>query len=262
MNNKLIYYNTLLKEGCDQWITFVHGAGGSSIIWHKQMRFFKEHFNLLFIDLRGHGKSNETILPKNYDLEMATQDILDVMDLLKIKKANFIGVSLGTILATKISKDYPHRVNKMILCGAITKLSFRTNFLLYLADLIKGFIPPIILYKLFAYIIMPKQNHRQSRLLFIGEAKKIRHKVFKRWLTLLPEVRKSIKEFSDLTINKPTLFISGEEDHLFVNHIKEFVSSRINCTLFKVPKSGHIANNDQPLIFNQKTLEFLLHERA
>ena len=33
------------------WLTFIHGAGGSSSIWHKQIRFFSKFFNLLLIDL-------------------------------------------------------------------------------------------------------------------------------------------------------------------------------------------------------------------
>jgi len=169
-----------------------------------------------------------------------------------------VGVSLGTILATKIAKDSPEKVKKMVLCGAITKLSFRTNFLLQTASFIKGFTPPILLYRLFAYIIMPKNNHKESRLLFINEARKIKYSVFKKWLTLIPELKKVINEFSHLKISKPTLFISGEQDYLFVNHIKEFVEYRVNCDLFKVPNSGHIANNDQPKIFNSVTIKFLL----
>ena len=39
------------------WVTFIHGAGGSSSIWFKQIRRFSKNFNLLLIDLRGHGAS-------------------------------------------------------------------------------------------------------------------------------------------------------------------------------------------------------------
>ena len=39
----------------------MHGAGGSSSIWYKQLRAFKENFNVLLIDLRGHGKSKKPI---------------------------------------------------------------------------------------------------------------------------------------------------------------------------------------------------------
>ena len=40
-----------------QWITFVHGAGGSSAIWKKQIPYFSKAFNLLLVDLSGHGYS-------------------------------------------------------------------------------------------------------------------------------------------------------------------------------------------------------------
>ena len=43
-----------------KWITFIHGAGGSSSIWFNQVRFFKANFNILLIDLRGHGKSESS----------------------------------------------------------------------------------------------------------------------------------------------------------------------------------------------------------
>jgi pimeloyl-ACP methyl ester carboxylesterase len=36
---------------------FVHGAGGSSSIWFKQIRDFQKQYNVLLLDLRGHGES-------------------------------------------------------------------------------------------------------------------------------------------------------------------------------------------------------------
>ncbi|MDG1186289.1 MAG: alpha/beta fold hydrolase, partial [Schleiferiaceae bacterium] len=43
------------------WVTFVHGAGGSSTIWYKQLKAFSSNFNVLLIDLRGHGRSKAPI---------------------------------------------------------------------------------------------------------------------------------------------------------------------------------------------------------
>tara|TARA_B110000444_G_C18293868_1_gene346415 strand:+ start:57 stop:377 length:321 start_codon:yes stop_codon:yes gene_type:complete len=105
---------------------------------------------------------------------------------------------------------------------------------------------------------MPKTNHKESRLLFIAEARKIKYSVFKKWLSLLPELKKAINDFSELKISKPTLFISGEQDYLFVNHIKSFVDTRANCDLFKIPNSGHVANNDSSKIFNKVSINFLI----
>ena len=54
-----VYRNTKIKS---PWITFIHGAGGSSSIWFKQIRYFSKFFNLLLIDLRGHGNSKSLII--------------------------------------------------------------------------------------------------------------------------------------------------------------------------------------------------------
>jgi pimeloyl-ACP methyl ester carboxylesterase len=40
---------------------FVHGAGGSSSIWFKQIRDFKKQYNVLLLDLHGHGDSKTTL---------------------------------------------------------------------------------------------------------------------------------------------------------------------------------------------------------
>ena len=57
----MLHYTTYTHETSQKWVTFVHGAGGSSTIWFKQIRAFKAEFNVLFLDLRGHGNSKPTI---------------------------------------------------------------------------------------------------------------------------------------------------------------------------------------------------------
>ena len=53
----MLHYSTHLHPSSKTWVTFVHGAGGSSSIWFKQLREFSKYFNVLLLDLRGHGKS-------------------------------------------------------------------------------------------------------------------------------------------------------------------------------------------------------------
>ena len=42
----MINYNIYDNLSSGEWVTFVHGAGGSSAIWFKQIREFKKHFNI------------------------------------------------------------------------------------------------------------------------------------------------------------------------------------------------------------------------
>ena len=76
----LLNYYTYLHTSSKNWVTFVHGAGGSSSIWFKQVRAFKKQFNVLILDLRGHGDSKpslkDTFNPK-YTFDAITDDIPD-----------------------------------------------------------------------------------------------------------------------------------------------------------------------------------------
>jgi pimeloyl-ACP methyl ester carboxylesterase len=62
-----------------EWVTFVHGAGGSSSIWFKQLRSFSAQFNVLILDLRGHGNSKPALrdaFNKKYTFDSITSDIV------------------------------------------------------------------------------------------------------------------------------------------------------------------------------------------
>lgn len=56
----MLNHYTYLNENTTKWVSFVHGAGGSSSIWFRQIRAFKKEFNVLVLDLRGHGNMNPT----------------------------------------------------------------------------------------------------------------------------------------------------------------------------------------------------------
>ena len=106
----MIAYTTYENKNTTEWVTFVHGAGGSSSIWFKQIRDFQKHFNVLLLDLRGHGSSQPTIkeaFQKKYTFSALANDILEVLDHLKIEKTHFVGISLGTILIRQLVKCIP-----------------------------------------------------------------------------------------------------------------------------------------------------------
>jgi len=256
----LLSYNSYEHATSKKWVTFVHGAGGSSSIWYKQVREFKKHFNVLILDLRGHGKSKNLIkatFDKKYTFDYVTQDIVEVLEFLKIKKSHFVGISLGTILIRNLAEKKPNLVTSMIMGGAIIKLNFRSRFLIFVGNLFKSVIPYMLLYKLFAFIIMPKKNHAKSRSLFVNEAKKLYQKEFLRWFKLTSEINPLLSLFRMKDLKIPTLYIMGEEDHLFLPSIKNIVSKHINASLIVIEKCGHVVNVDKATIFNTKTIHYI-----
>jgi pimeloyl-ACP methyl ester carboxylesterase len=256
----LLNYTTYPHTTSVKWVTFVHGAGGSSSIWFKQLREFKKHFNILLLDLRGHGNSKPLLkdaFKEKYTFDSLTYDIVEVIDHEGIQKSHFIGISLGTILIRNLAEKYPDRVESMIMGGAIMKLDLRSQFLMRLGVVFKSIVPYIWLYTFFAFVIMPNKNHRESRSLFVREAKKLYQKEFIRWFKLTSEINPLLRFFRTVDIGIPTLYIMGEEDYLFLPTIKKIVDCHGSATLIVVQDCGHVVNVEQPQFFNDSVIGYL-----
>jgi len=238
----------------------VHGAGGSSSIWYKQVREFRKHFNVLLLDLRGHGDSKPTLkdaFNDKYTFDSITADIVEVIDHLKIEKSHFIGISLGTILIRNLAEKYPQRVESMIMGGAIMKLDVRSQILMRLGIIFKSIIPYLWLYKFFAFVIMPNSNHKESRILFVREAKKLYQAEFTRWFRLTSEINPLLRLFRAADVKIPTLYVMGGEDYLFLPAVKKIVQEHTACSLLTIEYCGHVVNVEQPQLFNHLVIGYV-----
>lgn len=258
----MIAYTTYTNENSSEWVTFIHGAGGSASIWFKQIREFQKHFNLLIVDLRGHGNSNQKTVQKTflkkYTFQSIAEDVLEVLEFLQISKSHFIGISLGTIIIRQIGEMHPEKVKSMILGGAILKMNFRSQILMQLGTIFKYILPYLVLYKLFAFVIMPNKNHKTSRLLFINEAKKLYQKEFIRWFKLTSEINPVLKWFRQQELNIPTFYVMGEEDYMFLPSVKQVVANHVKTAeLFIIQNCGHVVNVEQPVVFNETVIGYL-----
>ena len=253
----MLKFKTHINNKNKDWITFIHGFGGSSNIWHKQVRDLYKHYNLLFVDLRGHGKSKSIPLDYDFNLSIVCEDVIKVLEFLKIKSSHFVGISFGSVLILKLIETHKKYINKSILSGAITSFNRVSRFLLFCLNLLKNVLPNMLLYKLFAYIIMPKSNHKESRLIFINEAKLIETKVFNQLLKLIPEIKKYILHLQPINFNKYILFLSGKDDYLFSEDVRKFSSKNKFHSHYAIEGAGHVVNIDNPSIFNNKVLEYL-----
>jgi pimeloyl-ACP methyl ester carboxylesterase len=185
-------------------------------------------------------------------------DILEVLDFLQIQKSHFVGISLGTILIRQLAEMYPDRVQSMIMGGAILKMNFRSQILMFLGNTFKYILPYLLLYRFFAFVIMPNKNHKQSRILFINEAKKLYQKEFIKWFKLTAEINPVLRWFRQVELNIPTLYVMGEEDYMFLPAVRKVVESHYRSSkLCVIQNSGHVVNVEQPLLFNSEVLSFI-----
>jgi len=256
----MLYSKKYYKNEVSEWVVFIHGAGGSSSIWFRQLKEFKKHFNLLLVDLRGHGRSAgilEDYYKKKYTFKSVSTDVLQVLKKNDINKAHFVGVSLGTIIIRTIADMKPEIVQSSVLCGAITRMNTRSRILVWLGHTFKRVVPFMWLYKLFAWIILPRKNHQETRTLFIQDAKKLAQKEFLKWFRLTYDINPLLRYFKEQEINAPTLYIMGSEDHMFLPPVKKMVQNSKKSYLQIIENCGHVCNVEKPDQFNKYSIQFL-----
>ncbi len=254
-----IYHKQYFLSPNAEWVVFIHGAGGSSAVWFKQIKAFSEHFNILLIDLRGHGKSAEFAEKSKisgYSFELIAQDIIHVLDHLKINNAHFIGVSLGTLVIRQLGEMISTRVKSMVLIGAITNFNFKSRFWVGLGSIFKSVIPYMWLYRLFAFVIMPAPAHKESRNVFVAEAKKLCRKEFLRWYKLTGQLTGVFHKFK-IHLPIPTLYVMGDQDYMFLEPIRNTISNVQHAGLLVVQECGHVVNIEKAVYFNDQVISYL-----
>lgn len=129
--------------------------------------------------------------------------------------------------------------------------------LILLGRLGQHVLPYMWLYRLLAFIIMPRQHHQESRNLFVREARKLSQKEFKRWFRLATEVNPLIRYFRERSLPIPTFYVMGEEEHVFLVPVREQVARYPYSHLELIENCGHVCNVEQPELFNRQSLAFI-----
>ena len=101
-------------------IVFLHGSGLSHIVWSLAEQFFSsKNYNVLSIDLPGHGNSDGPCLDS---IEKIANWMEKVFDKLKLKNLILVGHSQGCLEILEYSSRYKERLKKLVFVGGSNKM--------------------------------------------------------------------------------------------------------------------------------------------
>lgn len=106
-----------VTEGKGEPIVLLHGWMSDSNMWGRlDTNPMNNEFQLIAVDLRGHGKSDKPHAAEEYGPKMA-EDVVRLLDHLKLPKAHLVGYSMGAIVAGKVAATHPDRVLSLVYGG-------------------------------------------------------------------------------------------------------------------------------------------------
>ena len=107
------------------WVVFIHAAFVDHRMFEKQFEYFTQKYNLLAVDILGHGNS---INAKKVDsIENMSFWINQIFEKHNITAAHFVGVSLGSVFIQDFANKYEDKVLSLACFGGYDINDFDLN---------------------------------------------------------------------------------------------------------------------------------------
>lgn len=112
-----------VAEGKGDPVVLLHGWMSDTSMWGRlDTNPSAKEFQLIALDFRGHGKSDKPHDADKYGPEMA-EDVVRLLDHLKLPKAHLVGYSMGAMIAAKVVATHPDRVLSVVYGGQVPILT-------------------------------------------------------------------------------------------------------------------------------------------
>ena len=256
--SKIKKQNTVLNYVFDdfkkeQTVVFSNSLGTDLSMWDKQIELIGTEFNILRYDTRGHGKSE--VVEGEYSIEMLGNDVLDLLDNLKIEKVIFCGLSIGGLTGQWLGIHAPERLNKLILCNTAVKIGNNEGWNTRIETVQKNGLESIV----------SATQERWFTPKFVTQNKTEVDSVLATfvqtplagYISCCAAVRDA--DFSDdvFKISVPTLIISGTKDLVTTVRDGYLLMEKIPNSLLAPLKAAHISNIGKPNDFTKLLIEFI-----
>lgn len=109
----IVYY--ISRKERAEWILFIHAAFVNHNMFQAQIDYFQDKYNILTLDIIGHGKS--TKVQKGDSIDKMSSWINKILKTEKIEKIHIVGISLGAVLAQDFANQYPEAVQSLACFG-------------------------------------------------------------------------------------------------------------------------------------------------
>lgn len=241
------------NSGKKETLLFLHPAFADHQIFQYQIEHFSEIYNLITVDMIGHGDSQ--VNRENVNMGDMPEILSGILKENGIEKVHVIGVSLGSLVAQGFADKYPESIHSVTIVGGYSihkdnediMKAQRKEMFKWLFKLI--FSMP----KFKEYVVQTSVYTETGRELFRNGISKFSRKSFRGMQGMNRIFTKKAEP-----VNYPLLIICGEHDIDMAKRAgKRLEKNEPSSRFVLVKDAGHCVNVDVPDDFNQLLEEFL-----
>jgi len=238
-------------------VVFLHGFPHNRSLWTPQVHGLVDRARCIAPDLRGFG---ETTVAGPYSMDQYADDVVSLLDVLRIDRAVIAGLSMGGYVAFSVWRRYRARVRALVLAdtraGADNDVARakRDEMIAMANDRGSGAVADSMI------AVMVGQGTRTRSPEIVDEV----HRMFasapvEGIVGALESLKSRIDSTPTLaTIDVPSLIVVGEDDVLTPVAESRAMHAAIAGSLLEIiGGAGHVSNVERPAAFNHVLSEFL-----
>lgn len=248
-NSPIVYYVSGTEH--KEWVLFLHAAFVNHNMFRTQIAYFRDKYNVLTLDVIGHGKSTDT--QKCDSIDKMSAWISEVLKKENIDKVHIVGISLGAVLAQDFANQFPEAVQSLACFGGYDINNFdakmqKGNSAAQMLMMLKAVFSTKWFAKsnkkISAYTEQAQNDFYEMNIEFPKKSF-----LYFASLNTMVNVRQATPR------NYPLLIGCGEHDiPMELSAVEMWKKNEPECKLVIFQGAGHCVNMDVPQQFN-KTLE-------
>lgn len=223
-------------------------------MWDCTVPALTDRYQVLRYDTRGHGESS--VPPGPYNMPQLADDLIALMNALKIDRAHIMGLSMGGMIAQQIGARYPERVLSLLLCDTASEMPPRSlweeRFAIARKEGIAGLVDGTIKrWFTQAFIERAPTEIEKVRKMILGTN-------VDGYISCGSAVRDMAQTTMLLKIKAPTLVMTGRQDPACTVDQSTVLHRMIDTSrMVIIEDAAHLSNIEQPAVFNAQIREFL-----
>ena len=243
-------------------LIFIHGFPFNRTMWAQQAALYQRDFRVVTYDQRGHGESE--LGNTHYMFEFFVDDLIGLMDQLKIDRAILCGLSMGGYVALRAAERNPERVRGLILCDTKSEADSDAGKLKRASDLRMIQEQGLNIFaEKFSKAVLSPRNISNTDIVECVRQMIMGNKPEGVQATLIALATRTDTTASLRRVQVPTLILVGEDDALTPPAASLAMHGRItNSEHTVIPNAGHMSNIENPSFFNARLTDFLAKMQA
>ncbi len=233
-----------------------HSLATNLALLDAQVAVLGRDFRLLRYDTLGHGRT--AVPPGPYTLDQLADQAGGLLDALQIKKAHFLGISMGGMIGQVLALKRPQLLASLILCGASSRTSpeaqplWQERIKIAESEGMEPLVEPTI-GRWFTPSFRQSQPETIERVRgWVRATSTSGYAACCRAIAALDLIEKIP------AIKLPTLILVGADDPSMPVAVSRAIHERIPGSEFQeIPAAMHLCNLEQPEAFNAAVTSFL-----